>query len=56
VVAAMAAQQITPEEAKAVADVLESQRRAIETHDHDKRLQALEQKKAEGPNPFDEFK
>jgi len=54
VVAAMAAQQITPEEARAITDVLESQRRALETHDHDKRLQALEQKKAEGSKPYEE--
>jgi len=56
VVAAMAAGEITPEEARAITDVLESQRRALETHDHDKRLQALEQKKAEGSTPYEELR
>ncbi len=42
VVAAMAAGELTPDEAAAVASVLENQRRAIETWDHEKRLQALE--------------
>jgi hypothetical protein len=55
VVAAMAAGEITPEEARAITDVLESQRRALETHDHDKRLQALEQKKADGSTPYEQL-
>jgi hypothetical protein len=56
VVAAMAAQQITPEEARAITDVLESQRRALETHDHDKRLQVLEHKKAEGSTAYEDLR
>jgi len=50
VVALMAAGEITPEEAAAIGSVLETQRRAIETHDHEKRLQALEQ--VDGPDPL----
>ena len=49
VVAAMAAGTITPDEAAAIGHVLEGQRRAIETHDHEKRLRALEGTKKEGP-------
>jgi hypothetical protein len=56
VVAAVAAGEISPEEAASLSILLEGQRRAIETLDHDKRIQALERKKAEGPNPFDAFK
>ena len=50
VVAAMAAGTITPDEAAAIAHVLEGQRRAIETHDHEKRLRELEARKKEGPS------
>ena len=42
VAAAMAAGEITPDEASAVAGVLEGQRRAIETADLEARLAALE--------------
>jgi len=42
VVAAMATGEITPQEARAMADVLECQRRAIETYDHEQRIVALE--------------
>jgi hypothetical protein len=42
VVAAMAKGEISPEEASAVAGVLETQRRAIETNDHELRIQELE--------------
>jgi hypothetical protein len=38
---------LTPDEAASVASVLEVQRRAIEMHDHEQRLQALEAKKEE---------
>ena len=47
VVAAMAASEITPDEAAAVASMLETQRRAIETHDHEQRIRDLEANKAE---------
>jgi hypothetical protein len=53
VVAQMAAGELTPEEASAVGNVLEMQRRALETYDHEKRIQALEDKRREGPNPFE---
>src|SRR5471030_2729754 len=43
VIAAMAGGKISPEEAASVASVLETQRRAIETNDHEKRLQELEE-------------
>ena len=56
VIAAMGAGEITPEEARAITDVLESHRRAIETHDHDKRLQALEHKKTEGPTAYEDLR
>jgi hypothetical protein len=42
VVAQMAAGEITPEEASTVGDVLETQRRAIETYVHEKLLQERE--------------
>ena len=42
VIAAMARGELTPDEAAAVASVLETQRRALETHDHERRLAALE--------------
>lgn len=41
---AMAAGDITPEEATAVTGVLEAQRRAIEAHDHDRRLADIEER------------
>ena len=44
VIAAMAAAEITPEEARLVVDVLESQRRAIETGNLELRVQAMEEK------------
>jgi hypothetical protein len=50
VVALMAAGEITPDEAAEVGSVLETQRRAIETHDHEKHLQALEADDAQ-PRP-----
>jgi len=53
VVAAMAAGTVTPDEAAAIAHVLEGQRRAIETHDHEKRLRELEARKKDGPRPGD---
>ncbi len=43
VIAAMAGGEISPEEAASVAGVLEQQRRAIETDDHERRLQELEE-------------
>ncbi|MFI4999048.1 MAG: hypothetical protein ACHQK9_04135 [Reyranellales bacterium] len=51
VIADMANSKITPDEAASVASVLEAQRRAIETHDHERRIKALEEKKAETPWP-----
>src|SRR5216683_655077 len=42
VIAAMARGELTPDEAAAVASVLETQRRALETHDHERRLAELE--------------
>lgn len=56
VVAAMAKGEITPAEAASVASVLEAQRRAIETNDHEKRLQEIEEalkaKNQATPVPF----
>jgi hypothetical protein len=49
VVAQMAAGEITPEEASSVGDVLENQRRAIETEVHEQRIQALKAARAGGP-------
>jgi phage tail sheath gpL-like len=46
VIAAMAAGELTPDEAATVAGVLESKRRAIETEEFDKRLAALEERVA----------
>ena len=43
VIAAMAKGEITPDEAAAIAGVLEAQRRAIETHDHERRIEALKE-------------
>jgi len=47
VVAAMAQGTLTPDEAAAVASVLENQRRAIEINDHEERLRALEAPRSE---------
>ena len=46
-VAALSAGEVTPEEAASIASVLEIQRRAIETHDHERRIRELEKEKAE---------
>jgi hypothetical protein len=46
VMGAMASGEITPDEAKAVAEVVELQRRAIETQDLEQRIAALERSKA----------
>ena len=43
VIAAMARGEISPDEAASVASVLETQRRAIETNDHEMRLRELEE-------------
>ena len=55
-VAAMAKGEISPDEASSVASVLETQRRAIETNDHELRIQELEQqardRKSAAPDPF----
>lgn len=51
VVAAMARGELTPDEAAAVGSLLETQRRAIETHEHEGRIRALEEKKA-APQPW----
>jgi hypothetical protein len=50
VVAQMAAGELTPDEASTVGDVLETQRRAIETYVHEKLLREWEEK-AGGPDP-----
>ena len=41
-VAALSRGEVTPEEAAAIASVLETQRRAFETLDHEQRLGAIE--------------
>jgi tellurite resistance protein len=46
VMGAMESGEITPDEAKAVAEVVELQRRAIETQDLEQRIAALERSKA----------
>ena len=46
VVEAMACGEITPDEAKAVAEVIEIQRRTIETGEHERRLAAIELEQA----------
>ena len=48
VVGLMSAGELTPEEASAVGNVLENQRRALVTIDHEKRLQALENEELDG--------
>jgi DNA-binding GntR family transcriptional regulator len=48
VMAAMAAGEITPDEASAIAAVIESKRKVIETADLDRRLTALESAANEG--------
>jgi hypothetical protein len=45
VVAALARGELTPDEAAAVASLLENQRRAIEMHDLEKRLRQLEEER-----------
>jgi Family of unknown function (DUF5681) len=45
---AMAAGELTPDEAGAVAGVLEAKRRAIETVDHEERLRKLEERRPGG--------
>jgi hypothetical protein len=52
VVAALSRAEITPDEATSIATVLETQRRAIETHDHARRICELEKKKAEAERPW----
>jgi hypothetical protein len=47
VIAAVARGELTPDEGAALGSLLENQRRAVETHDHERRLQALEDKKTE---------
>ena len=42
IIAAVAKGQLTPAEAQTVADLLEVQRRVIESEDHERRLRALE--------------
>jgi hypothetical protein len=49
VIAALARAELTPDEAASIASVLEAQRRAIETQDHERRIVALEEKKADAP-------
>lgn len=49
VIAAMARGELTPDEAAAVASVLETQRRALETGDHERRLAALEEQAGKTP-------
>lgn len=51
-VAALSKGEITPDEAASVGSVLETQRKAIETHDHERRIRELEKKKAEAERPW----
>lgn len=46
-VAALSKGEITPDEAASIGSVLETQRRAIETHDHERRIRELEEKKGD---------
>lgn len=48
-VAAMSRGEVTPDEAAAVGKVLETQRRAIETHDHERRIRDLEKARTAEP-------
>ena len=48
-VAAMSRGEVTPDEAAAIASVLETQRRAFETLDHERRLQELEARRKAEP-------
>ena len=48
-VAAMSRGEVTPDEAAAVGNVLEIQRRVLETHDHERRLQELEAERTARP-------
>jgi hypothetical protein len=41
VIAAMARGEVSPDEAAAIGAMLEHQRRAIETHDHERRIEEL---------------
>ncbi len=54
-VAAVSRGELTPSEAAEVSALLENQRRALETSDHEARLQALEEERslasADGPAP-----
>lgn len=50
VVAAMSRGELTPEEAASVGSVLENQRRALETHDLERRIVELEEQKARHGN------
>ena len=52
-VAAVARGQLTPEEAADVSTLVENQRRAVETHDHERRIAELEEKKAVQPVKYD---
>ncbi len=51
VVAALSSGEITPDEAASIASVLETQRRAIETHDHERRIRELQEKREEMESP-----
>jgi hypothetical protein len=48
-IAAMARGEVTPEEATSIGKALESQRRALETYDHELRIQELEAKRKSEP-------
>jgi hypothetical protein len=48
-VAAMSRGEVTPDEAAAIGSVLETQRRAIETHDHERRIRDLEEVRTAEP-------
>jgi hypothetical protein len=45
-IAAVAAGEVTPDEASSLSNLLEHQRRSLETYDHEKRLRAWEAEKA----------
>ncbi len=45
-IAAVAEGEVTPDEASALSNLLEHQRRSLETYDHEKRLRAWEAEKA----------
>ena len=48
-VAAMSRGEVTPDEAAAVGNVLETQRRVLETHDHERRIRELEAEREARP-------